>query len=261
MSHPELIDALKDRLKSESNSGKHAQYQILPTVLAQLLGKDTHKPSSRYEQERFDYISQNVDFIDKSVVDIGCNMGFFSFSAAHCGAKKVICYEGTVPHAEFVQDCANVLNMDTTFEVHPRYFEFVGENVHADVAILLNVLHHLGDDYGDSELNIDQAKKEIINHLNSMHSKCHQLIFQLGFNWRGNRTLPLFSNGTKKELIEYVSQNTQEHWVIENIAVASAGDDGKIAYYPLNNDNIERRDGLGEFLNRPIFIMRSKSIS
>ena len=45
--------------------------------------------------------------------------------------------------------------------------------------------------------------------------------------------------------------------MIRNIGIAeSAGD--KIIYNELDSKNIERQDSLGEFLNRPIFIMESK---
>jgi hypothetical protein len=33
---------------------------------------------------------------------------------------------------------------------------------------------------------------------------------------------------------------------------------GEVAYADLDDTNIQRVDSLGEFLNRPIFIMRSK---
>ncbi len=258
MVQSELINSLKQQLKSESHAGKHAQYQMLPAALSQLLGDNIHLPSSRYEQQRFDFITQHVNFDKKMVADIGCNMGFFTFSAFHSGAKKAICYEGTVPHAQFVKDCASLLGREESCEVHPRYFEFVDEKLNVDIAILLNVLHHLGDDYGDSELNIIQAKKEIINHLNSMHDKCRTLIFQLGFNWRGDRNLPLFTDGTKKELIDYIESNTQHFWRIEHVGVAVTDHNNEIEYQEITEDNIQRRDELGEFLNRPIFIMHSK---
>ncbi|MFK3912387.1 hypothetical protein ACI2JI_09900 [Enterobacter cancerogenus] len=257
MSQPALIESLKTRLRSESDSGKHAQYQVLPAELSRLLGGDMHQPSSRYEQQRFDYIAQRVDFKNNVVADIGCNMGFFAFSSLMAGAKKVICYEGTRPHAEFVKDCATLLGREASCEVHARYFEFINEQLDVDTAILLNVLHHLGDDYGDSQLNREQARKEIITHLNSMQGKCRTLIFQLGFNWRGDRNLPLFATGTKAELIEYVTTHTSPWWDIEHIGIA-VNMNGTIVYQDMNDENIARRDDLGEFLNRPVFILRSK---
>ncbi|SFU20320.1 hypothetical protein SAMN05192562_11260 [Kosakonia arachidis] len=258
MSQPELIKSLQARLKTESHSGKHAQYQILPAGLSQLLGGDAHMPSSRYEEERFAFISKHVKMQDKTLADIGCNMGFFTFSALNSGASHVTCFEGTVTHAKFVKDCATLLKEQDKISVQPRYFTFTDEKLNVDVAVLLNVLHHLGDDYGNSQLNIEQAKKEIITHLNSLHGKCRTLIFQLGFNWRGDRNLSLFENGTKSELIDYIAEHTQHFWDIAHIGIAVLGEDDKITYLPVNEQNIQRSDNMGEFLNRPLFIMHPR---
>jgi len=258
MLQPELIESLQARLKSESHSGKHARYQVLPGQLSHLLGGNAHAPSSRFEEQRFAFISKHVELKGKSVVDIGCNMGFFTLTALNAGASKLICYEGTKAHAEFVKDCGQLLGMQDKLVVHPRYFEFIDEELHVDVAILLNVLHHLGDDYGDAKLSIEQAKIEIINHLNSMHGKCSTLIFQLGFNWRGDRNFPLFNHGTKSELITYITENTQKHWDIAQIGVAVSDDAGEITYRPVDDENVQRYDHLGEFLNRPLFIMHAR---
>lgn len=258
MFQTELIKSLQARLKAESDSGKHAQYQILPVWLSTLLGGDTHAPSSRYEEERFAFISKYVDMQGKTFVDIGSNMGFFSFSALHAGAAHVTCYEGTAAHAEFMKDCSNLLGVQKKLEINSRYFTFVDEEVNVDVAFLLNVLHHLGDDYGDPKLKIAQAKEEIITHLNSMHGKCRTLVFQLGFNWRGDRHLPLFKNGTKSELINYIIEHSQRFWNILQIGIAVNDEDGKIIYRPVDEHNIERYDEMGEFLNRPLFIMHQR---
>jgi len=123
--------------------------------------------------------------------------------------------------------------------------------------LLLNVLHHVGDDYGDPSHSIESAKQNVLNSLSALAKRTKYLIFQLGFNWKGDILLPLFADGTKRELIEFVREGTKDSWVIRNIGIAeSAGD--KIIYNELDSKNIERRDSLGEFLNRPIFIMESK---
>ena len=67
----------------------------------------------------------------------------------------------------------------------------------------------------------------------------------------------LFENGTKKELIDYILSGTKNDWEINYIGIAQSFQQ-KIQYCDLNDINIERNDDLGEFLNRPIFIMKSK---
>jgi len=253
-----LIKSLQTRLKAESDAGKHAQYQALPVAISRLLGGDCHLPSSRYEAQRLAFILRHTRMQDKTVIDIGCNRGFFTFSALNAGASKAICFEGTAAHAEFVKECGKLLGVQTRLDVHARYFTFTEEQIHADVIILLNVLHHLGDDYGNPALNIEQAKKEMIHHLNSLHGTGRTLIFQLGFNWRGDRHLPLFEKGTKTELIDFIAENTQHLWHISQIGIAVRDEEGNIIYQPLNTDNLQRSDKLGEFLNRPLFIMQAR---
>jgi hypothetical protein len=42
---------------------------------------------------------------------------------------------------------------------------------------------------------------------------------------------------------------------------AKVSQNGKINYKLLNHSNIERNDSLGEFLNRPLFILKSKKLN
>lgn len=77
----------------------------------------------------------------------------------------------------------------------------------------------LGDDFGDPSLNVDEAKREIITAIQALNKLCDTLWFQIGFNWRGNRTTPLFSTGTKQELINFVENACKNAWNIENIGI------------------------------------------
>ena len=77
---------------------------------------------------------------------------------------------------------------------------------------------------------------------------------QLGFNWKGDRHRPLFASGTKVELIDYVRHSVKGHWRIDNIAVVNPK---TRVYEPINDFNLQRFDTLGEFLNRPLFLLTS----
>lgn len=83
------------------------------------------------------------------------------------------------------------------------------------------------------------------------------LAFQLGFNWKGDKKFPLFEKGTKSELIDFIEHGVPDCWSIQKIGIAERTID-TVAYKELNKDNIQRDDALGEFLNRPLFIMKSK---
>ena len=238
---------------------KHSNYQVLASPLRKHVPVEKLETRSRFEQERLDYVLGKVPYQNCTLSDIGGNTGFFSFEFIVQGARSVTFIEGNKEHSVFVQEAAAVLGWQEKFIVDNRYLKLTDDlsTLDVDICLLLNVLHHVGDDYGDPSQSIESAKQNVLNSLSALAKRTKYLIFQLGFNWKGDILLPLFADGTKRELIEFVREGTKDSWVIRNIGIAeSAGD--KIIYNELDSKNIERRDSLGEFLNRPIFIMESK---
>lgn len=239
-------------------TSKHSQYQILASNFDGLF-KNGYNFKCTYETERMRYIDKYVKFSGKRVIDIGGNTGFFTFESVNRGAKHVDYYEGNHDHAEFVRLSAELFDMNSMVSVHDMYYKFDdNDNITADIAFLLNVVHHLGDDYGDNKLSIEKAKRFMINEINDMSNVTDIMIFQMGFNWKGNVELGLFDNGSKKEMIQFISEGVREKWNILRIGIAEK-DKGGICYRDCNENNIERDDSLGEFLNRPLFIMERKN--
>lgn len=244
-------------------TSKHSNYQILSTRLSKFIDKNSLQIKSRFEKERLSYILSKIQVQGKTILDIGGNTGFFSFELIDSGAASVDYFEGNKDHADFVKEAANILN-ENKITVHNAYFSFskaeiFGSNSCYDISLLLNVLHHFGHDYGKSEAKIQEAKDEIIKQLNLMSRKAKTMVFQLGFNWKGDKTKPLFDKGTKLELIKFIEDGVESYWEILSIGIAEQMDEG-IKYFDLNEKNIERNDKMGEFLNRPIFILQSKLI-
>ncbi len=250
---------IKERLNELYRcSGKHANYQIVYEKLNQYLDVSCFQTKSRYERERLDYILQHVVVKKKNILDIGGNTGYFTFTLLDKGARTVHYYEGNPVHAEFVKLAATLLNVSNRIRITNGYYLFAANDAkYYDIVLLLNVLHHLGDDYGDRNLSMDCAKKKIIDQINSLASRAEILILQLGYNWKGNPKLGFFQNGTKKEMIDFIREGTKKHWVIKNIGVPELCGES-IKYMDLNESNIKRMDYLGEFLNRPIFIMKAR---
>ena len=246
-------------IKLYSQRSKHSNYQILPKKLAEIIGDDIIA-KNRYEAERFAYILENVDVENKSILDIGGNTGYFTFEMIEHGARRVHYYEGDKTHAEFVRIASKCLNLEDRLDLTDRYFSFTGAEFRNkyDVILLLNVLHHIGDDYGDKKISMEKAKKTIIRQLISLAEISEIIAFQLGFNWKGNREVCLFENGTKNELINFIKDGTEKYLEIYKIGIAESRD-GVIKYYDANVENMRRLDCLGEFLNRPLFIMKSLS--
>ena len=237
-------------------SSKHSGYQTLAKPLEEYINVSTPM-ITRHESARMEFISQFVDFQEKSVVDIGGNTGYFSFGALAEGARNVEYFDGNRDHADFVKLAANLLQVNADLIVHERYFDFNIKDVRCDVMFLLNVLHHIGEDFGDPDMNLSEAKREILKRINSLASVVDLLVFQMGFCWKGNVETLLFDHGTKSEMLQFIGEQTREYWSVLSIGIAESRL-GEIIYLPLDAKNIWRDDHLGEFLNRPIFILKSK---
>jgi len=237
---------------------KHSGYQVLSSRLSHFINIDKKYVKSRYEKERLKYIMENINIKNKTVLDIGGNTGFFTFELIDNGAEKVCYYEGNKTHAKFVSGAADIIGIRDKVEIKNEYFTFNKElSDRYDLVLLLNVLHHISDDYGDKKISsIERAKDVILSQLNSLSTIAETMVFQMGFNWKGNKELGLFQYGTKREMIDFVKEGTNGYWTIYKIGIAEYRN-GLVEYHDLNDTNIIRCDSMGEFLNRPIFIMKS----
>ena len=238
-------------------SSKHSQYQALPGRIQPLLPPGSISYKSRHERERLDYLCGKLDFRGSSIADIGGNTGYFSFELLDRGAGTVDYYEGNPEHSTFVERAAHLVGLGDRLRVHPVYLDFDAPilPVH-DVVLLLNVLHHIGDDYGDSATAIEQVQETIRASLIGMARHARFLVFQVGFNWQGNPKRPIFANGTRAEVIDLVA-SLSDAWHTEAVGIASRAG-REVIYRDLNPSNLARDDELGEFLNRPLFILRSR---
>lgn len=240
-------------------TSKHSHYQVLATPLREIIPTGMQNAHYRWENERLNFIVKHLSYKDASLADIGGNTGYFTLEFIYKGAKSVLFVEGNKAHNDFVREATSVLNWQDKVIIYPRYMMFKDDIslIDVDVTLLLNVLHHVGDDYGDKSQSISEAKNNILRSLSSLSRQTKYLVFQLGFNWKGDINFPLFEGGTKQELIDFVEHGTQDSWAIESIGIAEKAN-GKVFYDKVSADNIRRKDSLGEFLNRPLFIMKSK---
>ena len=242
------------RLKSlYTEMSKHSHYQKLNPLVEGLLPADHVKQNiNRFETERFSAISSYVNLKDSTILDVGGNTGFFSFEGLAEGAKKVIFYEGNRSHCEFVKIAADILKFDSRLDVYNKYYAADEKTEKVDLVFLLNVLHHIGDDFGSVE-SASGCLEEAAKILRNVSRISPRLVFQMGFNWQGDPKKPLFANGSKSELIDWVSSVSKGYWKTKAVLIANRTVSGLI-YEPLNSSNVERNDSYGEFLNRPLFI-------
>ena len=239
-------------------ASKHSHYQLLARSVRSIIDQTSLKVSSRFEEERLGYIASRCRFDAQIVSDVGGNTGFFSFESAALGAARVLYFDGNRAHAEFVAEASHVLGVGDVITVSDHYLNFRNDFPgQVDLCFLLNVLHHVGDDFGDATMTVDEARSQILTSLAYLSRFAKVLVFQLGYNWKGDRNRPLFPGGTKAEQIDFVRRGTADDWHVAHIGIA-ARVDGKVVYQDLSEENIERDDRLGEFLNRPLFILESR---
>lgn len=248
------LDYLKELYRRNS---KHSNYQILPQKIQELLSISDDKTISRYEAERMEFIKGKVDFTDKTVLDIGGNTGFFSFEVLDSGAKNVTYIEGNASHCEFVKTAAEL--SDSRIKTYCKYLDFENDfnEEFFDVIFNLNVIHHLGDDFGNNNISKENAKQMMSDTFRYFENKCDTMIFQMGFCWKGDRYELLFKNGTKSEMIDFVKSALSDQWINSSIGIAELIA-GETIYKDLSSSNLERDDRLGEFRNRPIFILTKR---
>ena len=248
-------------IKLYNQASKHSSYQILAEPLRQYIPESLLEIKSRYERERLEYILDKLPISNARIADIGGNTGYFTIELINRGALSSLFIEGNQAQAEFVNEAVKILGFENKVNIQQRYLTFEDDFklIDVDICLLLNVLHHVGDDYHNEIQDIESAKDQILFSLNQLSKCCRSVVFQLGFNWKGNISLPLFEGGEKREMIEFITAGTGPFWDVKHIGIAERTNEG-ITYKDLNSTNIYRVDELGEFLNRPIFILGSKSM-
>jgi len=238
---------------------KHASYQLVHPLIALHMPDIEGLPAGKLEAERQAYFDRSLLLTGARVLDIGANTGYFSFGALQSGASHVTCYEGNIEHAAFVAYAAEMAGLSDKLTMNACYFDFLQPFEQPfDVTYCLNVLHHLGDDFGDAELGMDAAREQMLRCLNYMAAITHTLMLQLGFNWKGNVRCPLFDDGEKSALIDFVAQGSAEHWRIEEVTVPAPV---TRVYEPISEANLPRNNQIGEFMNRPLFKLRSRLLA
>jgi len=238
---------------------KHSGYQILADRLRELLPQERIVVRSRQERERLQFIATTLELAGKRVLDIGANAGFFTFEALAAGAREVVAYEGNPALAEFVRVAAEVLAVGDKVDVRNAYLDplHVDALGRFDVTFLMNVLHHMGDDFGIEPADIGGVRASIAESIRRMAGVTRHLVLQLGYCWKGNRELPLLDHGTKQDQMELVSAASAGCWKVVATGIPEPTPEG-IAYRPVSSENCIRRDAMGEFLNRPLFVLESQ---
>lgn len=135
------------------------------------------------------------DLSGKTVLDIGCSHGFFSFEAKRRGAKLVVGVDvepDVIRKNKLLADC---LNLDVEFRVHNLEQAPIVEQY--DYVLCLNVLHHLVNPFSALENLIAVAKEKLILEMASFGSHDRRRL----------RLMPFYGYLLSKAPIVYVSRS------------------------------------------------------
>jgi hypothetical protein len=256
-----MITSIEETLLLEIISQKHYQ-KYHPKVLSLLSELEGYKEvdvfhANTFDEERAKFIFNNLNFEGLKVLDIGANIGYFTFCSVFAGASTVTSIESDEIDSKLIHLETKLLGVLDTVNVIQDSFNFsIKQKSKHDVVLCLNVLHHLGRYFDNTDLSLKDSKNKMVEYLNLLSYSTKYCWFQMGFNWKGDENSPLFDNGLKSEVIDFIHTNCSDYWEVQKIAIL----DDETMQYSSINPKIQRIDKLGEFGNRPLFLLKSKMI-
>lgn len=278
--NPELLDKLNMLYHDQS---KHAVYQDVPLFVRRALGYSVALDEQwRGVSARWEYMRRCMEFDQERILDVGANTGFFALNLAHeFPQSHCTALEGNPNHVEFIRTVAEYFELPNV-EVLRQYLDYdtLDALSRYDTILLFNVLHHAGVDF-DRELVADEQDLYgyLVRYLGRLRVHCRRLVFQIGYNWGGNKQYPVVSLQDDAGKCVYNSKVfRQAGWVIEKILLPSiCQDDLPIVHRGVSRELIALANGdddelfrqslateldpdmvtMSEFYRRPIFICRS----
>lgn len=259
-------------------SSKHASYQSLPDWLAEMLDLQFEiNEEWRGDRPRYPLMLQFIkENGAKSLIDFGANTGFFSLSLGHdLPDVQVTACEITPTHAGIIRLLAELGKLpNLSVREEPLDMAHMADFGKHDVALHLNILHHAGHDF-DRDLVPDRAAFQpyAINYLREFRQTAKRMIFQMGYDWGGNKALPLVSRDDQAGKVEYTWHILDAAgWHVEYLGLArrEGGMDGPTLIeafppdaLPRSTNDLDRwlNDRYGDtlwstFYQRPIWFCR-----
>lgn len=212
------------------------------------------------DNERAAFMFDHHGVSGQRVIDIGANQGYLAVEAALRGAEMVDAFESNEVDGEFLSQASKSWPELGAVAAHPINYDF-GEanNGRWNYVICLNVLHHIGRYFDNHIESLPEARIVMAQHLQRLLAKGGSIWLQLGFNWQGNTQQPMFAQGTKREMTEFVESVIGPQARISTIGIYNPE---KFAYEQVAQDDLghvlwQRFDNLGEFGNRPLYLIQS----
>jgi len=220
----------KEQLKERyAELSKHAQYQTVPESLALKLGVQFEVNEEwRGDRPRYpsilDYARQHAA---KRILDVGANTGYFALSLAEDIPEAALtACELNSTHAEIIGLLAE-LGGYGNISVTDRPADLVNVDTFGtfDLALHLNILHHAGHDFDKALVPDREAFMDYgVEYLKRFAKTTTRMVFQMGYNWGGNKQLPLVPVKDQEGKVRFTVQLMEKAgWTIEHVAIARPG--------------------------------------
>lgn len=276
------MSTLENKLRQlYSDATKHSNYQNIPDFVRQELGySETIDEQWRGDSSRYSYLLDNVSLENKNVADIGANTGFFTLSLAHRfrdSGSKFTAIEANPNHATFISKIADHFDLGNVSVLERSLtLDSVDELKQYDSLLLFNVLHHAGVDFDtDRVKHQSELAQYIIQFLARLRNHAKQIVFQMGYNWGGNKSCPIVDLQDDIGKLAYTAHSMKKSgWKISKVATASSTGSSTPGYTNLDQKIVDALNAtperfcdefddkifdcdmstLSEFYRRPIFI-------
>ena len=186
------MDELK---KLYSDSSKHSVYQNIPDFVAKEIDyKEEIDSGWRDDRIRLEYLLKHVQpKSGESWGDFGANTGFFTLTLANENRDtNFVAIEANDNHAQFIQTIKSAFDLNNVSVMGAVALDELDTIPKTDFMLHLNVLHHAGHDFDADKLtSIDGFPEYAVAYLNKLGLRVNRMLFQIGSNWGGDKSLPL----------------------------------------------------------------------
>lgn len=160
------------------------------------------------------------DLTGKSVLDIGCNAGFYSFEMKRRGAARVLGIDTDTGYLQQARFAADVLGMEVEFRELPVWqVAELGERF--DLVIFMGVLYHLRHPLLALDLIHDHVAKDML--LFQSMQRGSQELAQVAEDYDFNEPAPFDEPGyPKMHFIERRYSHDETNWWVPNRACTEA---------------------------------------
>lgn len=255
-------DQKQKLLSFYNDESKHSVYQNFPSFVSEALGRQSGIDENwRGDTARYEYIKSNIAFERMhSIGDVGANTGRFCLDLAYANPSvdftAIELNSNNIRFISLVKEAFSMRNVNTLCEA--ATYENLDKIGVYDALLMMNVLHHAGVDFDKGMVNApEEVEGYLVRYLSRLVKTTQFLVFQLGYNWGGDKSKPIVAPSKPAEMIDYMRQVCDKAgWKIA--ATALYDSDTKSYFASDNPENDVRSESFmanSEFYKRPLYFL------